>query len=467
MPIPHLAATILLAMLGALGGAVSAEAVHPQDGPHADLRIAVQPDGVHFSVGLNLAFIDEIDPIPRELPDAVVESEAARIRERLERFYREGMTVELDGVEVTPVLESFQFYTEPDEGMVALYPRMGARALIRSSAVLHYPAKALPDVVRVHWTVYPPDVLGADMEGLSGPDGGPPRMFIETQVTGEGVLKMHRFSEAEPVIEWRSAAAGGGIVFADVPSPNAAGAAASDRAPAGNAGAPAIAAPRTRIPTLSVLAGVIAVTAAFSLAVSLARGRRPWADVAVLVVGVGAAIGLRDMLLVELPGGQAPAPARAAAHASPVPSDEEAAAIFEALHTNLYRSFDYTDESDVYDALARSVEGPLLEELYTQIYDSLVQAEQDNMLGVVTGVEPLDVEVRDIHPATTDAPMGFSVRHQWRVAGTVYHWGHAHTRVIEYDADYVVTAEAAGWRLTGQTMHEQWRLDPGGFPEEI
>ena len=65
--------------------------------------------------------------------------------------------------------------------------------------------------------------------------------------------------------------------------------------------------------------------------------------------------------------------------------------------------------------------------------------------------------------------MRFDVRHRWQVAGTVYHWGHAHTRVIEYDAEYVVTALEEGWRLTGQKMLEQWRIDPGAmeFPEEI
>ena len=166
---------------------------------------------------------------------------------------------------------------------------------------------------------------------------------------------------------------------------------------------------------------------------------------------------LRDMALVPIPG--------TAPSAAPI-APERAEAVFEPLHANLYRAFDYTDESDIYDALEMSVSGPLLESLYKQIYQSLIDAENDGLLGVVTGVDPIGLEVLE-SPAEA-GPDRFDVRHRWRVAGTVYHWGHSHTRVNEYEADYVVEVVDGAWRITGNMVREQRRLDaPPARPVEI
>ena len=54
-----------------------------------------------------------------------------------------------------------------------------------------------------------------------------------------------------------------------------------------------------------------------------------------------------------------------------IPQESEAITIFETLHQNIYRAFDYTSQSDIYDALAQSVDGPLLDRMYTDIYQSL------------------------------------------------------------------------------------------------
>ena len=51
----------------------------------------------------------------------------------------------------------------------------------------------------------------------------------------------------------------------------------------------------------------------------------------------------------------------------PPVSAAEADAIFGALHRNIFRAFDYREENDIYEALARSVDGGLLVDLYLQI----------------------------------------------------------------------------------------------------
>jgi len=54
---------------------------------------------------------------------------------------------------------------------------------------------------------------------------------------------------------------------------------------------------------------------------------------------------------------------------------------------------------------------------------------------------------------------GFQVRTRWQVEGEVYHWGHAHVRVNEYEADYTVLSTAAGWRIAASHIIEQFRVE--------
>ncbi len=47
-------------------GCVSSLSAHPQDGPHADVRIAIRDDAVVLTIGLNIVFVDELVDVPRE-----------------------------------------------------------------------------------------------------------------------------------------------------------------------------------------------------------------------------------------------------------------------------------------------------------------------------------------------------------------------------------------------------------------
>lgn len=429
---------MILAICVAWFSGVSRAAAHPQDGPHADLRIRIEPDGVRFSIGLNLAFLDEAGAPTREALSEVGPGEKDRLEAFIREFLRQRVTVEIDGIEVPGKVESLELWTEPDASMVALYPRMGPRALIRTAAVVVYPASGLPDVVRATWPVYPRDELAYLMEGLTGADGGPPRMFIETQVQAEGVLTMMRFSEPEPTIEWRSSAAGGGIHFEDVPVPPSGTLARTDSSGGGVA---------LGLGIVGIALGVLGLGG-----IAMGRHRGLFAGVAVLgIVGAAAAF--------VIPRSAGEEPGR--------PDDsglteQQMSVVFGTLHRNLYRAFDYTDESDVYDALERSVSGDLLESLYEQIYQSLIDAEQDGMLGVITAVDPIETEILGLE---TGGPgpgsMRFSLEHTWRVAGTVYHWGHSHTRINEYDAVYTIAAIGEAWRIVDQEMRSQRRIAPG------
>jgi hypothetical protein len=122
--------------------------------------------------------------------------------------------------------------------------------------------------------------------------------------------------------------------------------------------------------------------------------------------------------------------------------DSARAALSETLLRNVYRGFDYRSESDIYDALAQSVQGELLANLYLKIKQGLIMQEQG---GAVARVK--EVTVTRSEPVASKAKDGFAERVTWQVEGTVEHWGHIHTRVNEYTADLGIAPYHGVWKI--------------------
>ena len=139
-------------------------------------------------------------------------------------------------------------------------------------------------------------------------------------------------------------------------------------------------------------------------------------------------------------------------------------AVFQPLLMNVYTAFDYSEESDVYDALARSVDGKLLDDLYRRIHRGLVMDDHNRAIARVTAVELLETEVPD--PEAAVEAERFEVTARWRVDGTVVHWGHAHIRIHEYAARYAIARTTRGWRIVDQVMLEQVRIPNPADPIE-
>jgi len=126
------------------------------------------------------------------------------------------------------------------------------------------------------------------------------------------------------------------------------------------------------------------------------------------------------------------------------------AAVAESLLRNVYRAFDYHSESDIYDALARSVQGDLLSELYLKIRQSLIMQEQG---GAVARVQ--SVKVVQAAPAEGGRHPAFSERLTWQVEGSVEHWGHIHLRVNEYSADLEIEPADGAWKIKAMNVSRQ------------
>jgi hypothetical protein len=139
----------------------------------------------------------------------------------------------------------------------------------------------------------------------------------------------------------------------------------------------------------------------------------------------------------------------------------EAQQTFEALHANLYRAFDYDSESAVYDALAASVDGALLEETYLGVRRALVMEEEGGAMSRVVTVRPISTRVvshGEIVVGETSVS-AFVIEASWQVDGRVTHWGHAHNRTNEYDGRFVVAANSDGWRIHDAEITRQERVE--------
>jgi hypothetical protein len=404
-------------MVGVLA-AKTAAAVHPQDGPHADIRIAIDESGISMGLMINLAFIDEAMPFIRESVDAVHEVEEAGLREVLVAHFSERHKMWIDGVEVAPVVGAFEMI-RPGVENLPLFPRSGMRGLLRARLDLTYPAKSQPRSVRIRWEGYPPNILAE-----VAPGEAPPPLVIEAQLSAEGRVDILEFTTTEPERTWHGTGLTREQRFESVPE-------LTRPAP-------------TQVPILAIgLGGVGLLSLALAVGLKAQRPMLVWC--AVLSLAAMPFIGSRGSLTLESESG--------------LIEEREAIAIFAPLHGNIYRAFDYESQSEIYDALARSVDGDLLESLYDQIYRSLIMYEEGGAVSRVSAVRLLESEMIASGTAASDEP-AFTVLARWQVDGVVYHAGHSHRRTNEYLAELVVAHREAGWRIVAHRMIEQNRLEP-------
>lgn len=140
--------------------------------------------------------------------------------------------------------------------------------------------------------------------------------------------------------------------------------------------------------------------------------------------------------------------------ASPVIADAEAAQkIVVPLMRNVYRAFDHRVESEVYDVLARSVDGELLRKLYLETIQALTLEGRE---GTRVTIAEFQLSVDQV--ARNPKGDGFVADCNWMARGIVGHWGHSHPRVNIYNARITVTPNEGEWKLTGLEVQEVRRL---------
>lgn len=163
------------------------------------------------------------------------------------------------------------------------------------------------------------------------------------------------------------------------------------------------------------------------------------------LVGVFAVASVVLLPVLQLPVGTAQASQM---------SEEDGKEILDSLLQNIYRAFDFREESDVYDKLAIFVSGDLLADLYLEQRKSLVVEQAGGAQAKVTEVA---VEQATVH-ASREHPGAIDLKATWTAHGSVGHWGHIHTRQNRYDAILSVRPVDGAWKIIDLELLEEKRI---------
>jgi hypothetical protein len=135
------------------------------------------------------------------------------------------------------------------------------------------------------------------------------------------------------------------------------------------------------------------------------------------------------------------------------PSKEQARRILAGVLPNVYRAFEFREESAAYDRLAVSVTGETLTDVYLEHRRALEMEERG---GARARVEAVEVqEVRSVEQANDG---GFDAEASWTVGGTVTHFGHRHFRQNRYDTRVEVVPVDGTWKIRTVEVLEEERL---------
>ena len=344
---------------------------------------------------------------------SVAEQEAAA--HLIADYFGSGNPVEIDGRHSDPVVRRCDFYGLDVKDLARRgLPQPVPWASARAGIILSYPLNAVPTHVHLQWNRFSKTLWSVNVVVFDGAGG-----FRKT-VTRVG---------GNNVVEWNAGIRKGLPPLQLTP-------------------AEVIPRPVFEISAASVGLLLFAVSAFTLRTVKAEIDRR---TVLAVIFLLGCAWAFRDGDLGKL-----------AVPAGPRPSMTDAAAdaVFAALHANLYASFRYRSESDVYDALAFSISGDVLQATYLKIIEGLKMEEQGGAVARVRKVEILHGARSELtgQPRANGLSAGFEYRCRWNVSGTVEHWGHLHTRTNQFEADFCVESVGGNWKVTDIDIVDNQRV---------
>jgi len=347
---------------------------------------------------LDLARFMDIDivahqPIPAEKRPEVLK--------RLATFLEGRAPVTIDGEQPTPILDRIHFLKRglrmtrvvtPDE------PVDGTSAII--GAIFVYPVDGIPEDVRLTWDLFDDRITRVP---ASATDEAGPMPSILTPDDAE--------------LHWVNYLKGGTLpseLEVDVPQSH-----------------------------LSIpIASVVAVLLALGLIFVSAR-QRSWA------FGLAAVALLAGSWLAP-PIGMIKVPVAASIR---TPSGDEARPTIHALLYNVYRALDFRQEEVVFDRLAQSLAGDVLEQVYLEMRKGLRLENQGGARVRVREVEVLEVTAEE----STQAGI-LRYRTRWNTTGSVGHWGHTHMRTNSYDALVTLRRIDDQWKIADIDILEEQRI---------
>ncbi len=322
----------------------------------------------------------------------------AAIQERISKQFADNISIQIDGREEAPILSKADFVTLGMAG-VTIRPEPIIESIEDGIIGLSfiYETETLANDVTLTWIRFPENMEKVDATTID-PFGG--ANFILTPT--------------DPVLVWKSSMSGYVV--------------------------PQVEEIAIESPRLSVLSLVIFMIAIILLLLSnTLRFKKHWAFI-LIAVGLVLYPFVRSPLNVDF-------------IKQWKPSNERSAGILSGLLTNVYRSFDYRKESDMYDRLAISVIGDQLTQIYIEQRKGL---EIENRGGAKAKVN--DVEVIEVYNIEKGSKDDFGIEVAWKINGSVSHFGHMHYRQNRYRAIIWITPENGNWKIEKIEMLDEERL---------
>jgi len=127
--------------------------------------------------------------------------------------------------------------------------------------------------------------------------------------------------------------------------------------------------------------------------------------------------------------------------------------VVSSLLKNIYRSFDFKNESDIYDKLSSSIDGDLLREIYLEIRKNLEYENTGGAKAKIQNVNLENIETKQLQDGT-----GYEYNTDWTVTGKVEHWGHIHNRTNRYNALINVKNIEGIWKITDFQLNDEQRV---------
>ena len=329
--------------------------------------------------------------------------EQGNVKDRLQAMVLPLATVAIDGQEANPIVDRVDFLTVGTQGVL---PRLEPVPEIVSEAFI--------GVTVVYLTPRTPGELTLRWESFEGVMSEVPATVSDAEFSQTMTL-----TAENPVLEWQN-----NLSEDPIPVVNAV----------------AIEPLEIPVPLLSLPLLILSIV----LLVSASRGKQSATRFALarVVLAVGLVVAPVAEMAVALPSSL-----------SSVPSTGEARRILAGVLPNVYRAFEFREESDAYDRLAVSVTGDTLSEIYLEHRRSLEMEERG---GARARVETVEVPVvSEVSPAEDG---GFVANAVWVVGGTVTHFGHRHFRQNRYDARVKLLPVDDTWKIHTIELFDEERI---------
>ena len=367
-----------------------------------EIFIIIEPLEIHSEILVDLSVFDLME----NAPDATANAEVQEaFKQDVAQTLTNSLLLEIDGAIVRPTIDRINFVVL--DGQVPLIqdvPDPKNLENTRLGIALRYPADSFPDMVTVEWDRFSP-TLSEIATTISEP---------YSQV--EAVL-----TRDQPTLDWQNNL--------------------------GDVSAPAIEAidfnVNSRTIPLVSLALVLVALALDSGRLKL-KNKRSLPLFAATRTVLPLAIWAYPVLALPL---VLPAPLQ------PKPSSTQITLILDQLLNNVYESFEFRTEEEIYDKLAISVTGEQLTDIYLENRRAL---DVEKRGGARASVDHVDVtKTGSIHSLPNKKVV---VEAEWLVGGTVSHFGHTHYRNNLYVALVTLTYADSVWKIKNIEVMDEYRL---------